>query len=210
MKTAEYEKKIQDIITTNNISFYEICEKGYAILKEENSTDAFCTFINQLNAIRGDKADDIMGESRNRIQKNHDVYGNMWNEILMVLFKKRLPQKKFYDELWKSIYESPILDTDEAKVYALYMTCISYTIPYYQPQNVMRMSQEEFETYSKKLATDMDKVRCMVAYPFEQKTERASALLSIINQCEDDKEKTMIMARIIDYVDAMARLSGMA
>ncbi|MBP3469599.1 MAG: hypothetical protein J6K26_08800 [Lachnospiraceae bacterium] len=50
----------------------------------------------------------------------------------------------------------------------------------------------------------------MITYPFAQRTERAAALLAILENCSDDKEKTVVLAHIMDCADAIARVDGQA
>ena len=206
----EYRKQIIELLEMESLHLYEVCQKAIGILKEAEDLKLFCFFVDGMCELRTQRYIELTDDLRSQIEKSNDEYGDMWNEVVKVLFRKQLSQERFYEELWGSIAHSTVLGTNEDQAYALYIVCMNPSIPYYQPRKVIRMENAEFAGYVKKLDEKFKETRCMITYPFAQRTERAAALLAILENCSDDKEKTVVLAHIMDCADAIARVDGQA
>ncbi len=204
MENEKYKAQIKELMEQKDICYYDICKRGLGILKEAQQPALFQHFVEEIGEyFRGGYAENPK-EINELLEKNHREYGRMWNEVVNLLFRRQMPKEVFYEELWKNIVASAILDDKEGQVYALYTICMSIAIPYYQPRNVMRMENEEFAEYREQLKELIKEAQCMLAFPFTQKTERAAAVLAVLQQCRDDKEKTVLLADIINYNSAIA------
>ena len=207
MNKQGYEKQITQLIDGAESSIYEICEGGNRILTEAESPELLRFFLEKISVVRADRV--IVSEQKMvEMQNGEGQYGKMWAETLKILLYQGVEQEEFYKKLWESIYHFPVLDTDNARVYALLFTSLNQCIPYYQPKNVIRMEDGEYAAYVAKLMENIKAAGCMFGYPFTQRTERASALLSILEQCESSEERVVVLANMLDFAEAIGNMAG--
>ena len=118
-----------------------------------------------------------------------EMYGQMINGMLAALLTKNLSVNEFYEELWGAIVDNPILKEEKVKVFALYYIWIDMRIPYFQLDKGIKMSNEEFADITRQRLDDIKKMRFIMTAPLEQKTERASLLLNMLDTVKEKKEK---------------------
>ena len=67
----------------------------------------------------------------------------------------------------------------------------------------MEMSNEDFSDYSKKMFSKIAKADYILRFPFDQKTQRSSQLLDLLDECETQEEKCVLMVKILNLKDEM-------
>lgn len=125
-------------------------------------------------------------------------YGKMIDGILEAALQKRLPEEEFYQMLWDAISSNLMLEDDKAKVFAIYYLWIDVRIPYFGLETGLRMENEEFKMLTKKGLNDIKKSRFILTTPMEQRTERASLLLRVLDSIEDERERAVLMVHMMD------------
>lgn len=126
-----------------------------------------------------------------------ECYGKMVNGLLEATLRKKLPVEEFYQALWKAIAENPVLEDEKEKVFAVYYIWIDVRIPYFELEQGIKMSNADFMEITKKRLEDIKRIRFIMTAPLEQKTERASLLLKMLEGVPDEKERTVLMAQIM-------------
>ena len=126
-----------------------------------------------------------------------EMYVQMINGMLAALLTKNLSVNEFYEELWGAIVDNPILKEEKVKVFALYYIWIDMRIPYFQLDKGIKMSNEEFADITRQRLDDIKKMRFIMTAPLEQKTERASLLLNMLDTVKEKKEKTVLMVHML-------------
>ena len=59
------------------------------------------------------------------------------------------------------------------------------------------MSDDDYQNVCQKLSEDIKKARFILHVPTEQKTERASRIVKLLENLQDDKEKAVLMSQIL-------------
>lgn len=125
-------------------------------------------------------------------------YGKMIDGSLEALLVENLPISEFYRRLWEVIQNNTILISEKQKAFALYYIWIDARIPYFELEEGLKMSNKEYREYLKEYEKALKKARFILFTPTEQKTQRASRLISLLNDLPDDEVKAVLMAQILD------------
>ena len=112
----------------------------------------------------------------------------------------------FYAALTEYIMTDKNLLDDGARAIAIFDCCIDKRLPYacVDLTSGVQMSDEEFKLYLGSLEEKIDKINYIINANLEQKTERAALLLREIDCCKDFKEKTVLLAAVLNRYEADA------
>ena len=121
------------------------------------------------------------------------------------LMSERLNNEKFYARLWDSIRNTPLFDSRDAQICILYLSCENMCIPYYTFRNDMQIDEEQYQECIEGLYDDITVARSLVFQPCRQYTERAAALLELLDEKEDEK-KVVFFAQMIKLIEMKAKL----
>ena len=137
-------------------------------------------------------------ESEERLlrKQNLDVINVLFEQQLL----KNLPPKEFYKKVWEVVIQSSSLDTENAKIFALYVIRSDARIPYFQLNlnDSVQMSNETFAKYSQSLNIYIQKAQFISRTNlFEQRTSRASVLLDLIDELKSREEKAVLMSHLL-------------
>lgn len=129
------------------------------------------------------------------------AYGKLIDGALEALLQKNMNCEKFYAELWDFIENSPILTEKKQKAFALYFIWIDARIPYYELEPGIKMENDKFKSMTDKLQEILVKARFILFTPTEQRTERASRLLKLLEETDRDEEKAVVLAHIMGILE---------
>lgn len=129
------------------------------------------------------------------------TYGKMIDGALEALLRRGLSKADFYGELWSFINESKMLSDKKLKAFTLYYLWIDVRLPYFELEEGIKMSNEDFIDISKNLTEEIKRIRFILNTPTDQKTERASRLVNMIENLVSQEEKTVLMAHILRLND---------
>lgn len=134
-----------------------------------------------------------------QLQKYEKEYSNLIDGILNKLVMRHCEKKEFYSELWESIMHSNIVcEGKNEKIFAIAKIWSDTRIPYFQVKDGIKMSDEEFSEIIKNNKERLQEVTFILNCQYEQRTETSSLLLEILEKCKDNKEKAVVMAKIIE------------
>lgn len=155
--------------------FYEHSEEG--TFGEQNPTDAIFDVSEQFQLVSS--------------------YGKMIDGALEALLRQNMPCKEFYAKLWEYIAKDTILSGAKEKAFALFYIWIDVRIPYFELEPGLKMSNEVYQEVSGKLRALIKKARFILYAPVEQKTERASRILKLVDGVQDEKERAVLTAWVL-------------
>lgn len=131
-------------------------------------------------------------------KKLHKQYSELVDALFEQILSKNLPVEIFYQKIWEIITTAPSFDDDDARIFALYYIWIDARVPYFKLEDGLFMSNKEFQECSELLHTTIQKARFILRTNlFEQRTSRASVLLSLIEGLKTEQEKAVLMAHIL-------------
>lgn len=118
--------------------------------------------------------------------------------ILNSALKRKASREEFYSLLWHSIVDDKAMfqEVDDI-IYAIYMLWMDESIPYYELEEGIRMSNEQFAEISLKNKALIKKAFYILRAPLEQRTETCALLLNLLSECETEEDKAVVMAQIM-------------
>lgn len=131
-------------------------------------------------------------------------YGKMVDTFLLDLQKKSLPEMQFYCELWKYIQHSPKLDTNKARIFALYDVAIDKSIPYHyiDRRGMLSMENDEFRSINHDIGDEVfEMLEHILVAPFDQRTQQASLIVKMLDSYSDYKYKTVFLTHLIGFFE---------
>lgn len=130
------------------------------------------------------------------------LHGEMVDAALVSYIRKGLSQKwsreVFYEHFWKFIRENVMWETPEEKAFAIYYIAIDARTPYFNVGIGLKMNDDDFSHIQDEIFDVYRQFLFINAMEFEQKTEKASLIVNLIDSLDSQEAKTVLMARIID------------
>lgn len=218
MSVTECRLKIDEILSKSRIESeldkINVCASIYHEIIKENALAAEMLqyFLEKSYDFRNTSGSQVLikdydiTESEERLlrKRNFDVINALFEQQL----SKNLPQKEFYKKVWEVVIQSPSLDSEKAKIFALYVIRSDVRTPYYQLNldNSVLMSNEAFANCSQSLKEYIQKAQFILRTNlFEQRTSRASVLLDLIEELKSREEKAVLMSHLL----AMQQLASL-
>lgn len=191
-----------------------VAEIYYLILQEEDRAEAFRYFLENIEDIESaeDQGTEILF-AKDDIEKIMRDCTRFAQGILDKIIGKKLDEDEFYRELWeKGIEKNEFLSGDEEKIYVLYCIWLDGRIPYFKLETGILMENERFSEIAKSKEDVIKKLIFIFNSDFSQRTEWGSHLIKILESCETEEEKAVMMAQILSlsehkaYKEFMGRL----
>lgn len=173
------------------------------IQKEENPTAAFQYFLENADEVVSSEEEEIensfTAEESKRLQKKCDV---LIAGIIENLLAENTSAQEFYQRLWTDgICNNALLQDEKEKAYTLYRIWQDSRIPYFQLDQGMKMSNETFMECSEKNRHLIKKAFFIINSSFEQRSQQGDLLLRVINECETDEDKVVVMVQILGNIE---------
>lgn len=150
----------------------------------------------------------ITEEQLKRLQES---YGGLVDQLLQLLVRSRPTEEDFYSGIWK-IITNPALEGDQARAFALYWVLIDKRIPYFQIDEGLRMSGDDWRSLLAKTRLEQKRMRFILYSQFDQANQRADLLLrELDSKMDQPAERIILMASILWALeDDRQRAAGMA
>jgi hypothetical protein len=133
--------------------------------------------------------------SADELDELKSTYGKVVDGLLDMQFTRKPPEDEFYKEL-DALIHNPVFRTDQSRAFALYWTLIDNRTPYFQIEQGLRLSDDDFIALGRKLRTETARVRFILASKFDQRSEEADVLLRELDALEGP-ERVRVMAYIL-------------
>lgn len=143
-------------------------------------------------------------EGLDKLYYYYDRYQSLIHGLIECLTAGNPDEKKFYEALWLFIENGPvILPEEDDRIFAWMFAWRDRKTPYFQMKEGMEMSNERFSEISKNMFSKIAKADYILRFPFDQKTQRSSQLLDLLDECETQEERCVLMVKILNLKDEM-------
>lgn len=116
--------------------------------------------------------------------------------------KKRVTEETFYAELWERIWDDIVLPTHEDRTAFLQILWADFRIPYFQIDEGVSLSEEEFKSIVDKINPSLQKGQFIMYANIPNKTQRASLLIDVANGLDGDVERIVFWGVLIGSLRA--------
>lgn len=205
-----YEKEIINLLQTLKGEKIDICGEiyRYIIETDEKPAEIMRFFLENSEDIESSEEKEASklftdGELLDCKEK----YGKIVNGILKKLLSERKCPTEFYEELWKEINVEQIFDSERSRIFALFYIWIDARIPYYQLPDGLSIEEETYREIMKKMSEKLRRARFILCYGLKEWTQVASLLCQILNEVDDEAEKAVLLAGILQLSNYTARVT---
>lgn len=204
----DYKKEIERLLKTLKGERINICAEIYRCIIEatENQEQLFRYFLEISEDIEGDTEGDTEAEQAFTKGERLDCkeqYGKIVDGILEKILLQRKTPDEFYEELWKSINSKDVFETEKSRMFALYYVWIDARIPYYQLEDGLNIDKETYVATVKKVSEKARHARFILCCGLKQWTEVTSQLCKLLDETENEIEKCVLLANILQIYNYM-------
>ena len=116
------------------------------------------------------------------------------------LYDRGLDKDTFYKELWDFIKSDLQYTDDKAKSVAIFNCFKTKKVPYMDVSKALSMDSDEFDSYfdAAKESSYLKDIIRVHNFGFDQKTEKYSMMLDILESCDDVKMRTILLMLLVD------------
>lgn len=186
---------------------YDITAEIFRMIKEEKEPDsALQYFLMNANGIESSEEKEAeIFFTVTEINEYEKKFGKLVEGIIDKLISQKLEEDEFYSQIWNRI-ERPDseFETEKEKVFALYKIWMNRKVPYFKLSDGMKMQNEKYKNIATEKMMQVKKASFIVNSEFEQRTEKSSLLLDLIEQCESEEEKVVMLALILTMSEKRA------
>ncbi len=203
MISKEFTEALSVILEDTDRAGIDAAQEVYRLIVcQEDQSDVLQYFLEnavEIQTFREENqslyfTDETLYSLKNRCNKLIDG-------ILTKLLQQGLECGKFYRKLWNSIQDGALLDLEEEKIYALYYLWIDIRLPYFSLDKGIYMENDKFREISDKRCKEIKKACYILEAPLQQRTEQTSLIIQILEGCESEEEKAVILAQIFSYLE---------
>lgn len=198
-RVEKSKRDIFELLKTASGEKIDICYEVYSKITScpGNEPELLCFFMEQSEQIDSNEEQSV--EVIFSEEEKHQYisrYGKIIDGILEILIGKDLKEDIFYQELWNSI-NTNIFDSPKLRAFAVYFIWIDMRMPYFKLEPGIKMSGDEYREIRKSIVRDIQRARFIMSIPMDQKTERASRLVHMLDLVEDENKKAVLMTQIL-------------
>jgi len=208
MKEIKKKKKIVDCLQMSHSSWQNLCNDLAGIMSDmdTNKESLFQWILVNYERYLSDTQIPVTEEQDNETWKTLlNKYSDLIKGLLHALLIDNLPEDVFYQAVWDRIQKEDLLAEKDGLSVLLYVLMTSLYIPYFQLPEGIKMEDSEYRGLSEKHSQEIRRILFALVAPLAQKTERASILLNLLQNCADEKERAVMMSFIIHYSMRLAR-----
>lgn len=198
------ENRTKDILENAPGNKYDV----YYVLCNEcisNSQEPYKTLMEVLKyskSIGADDGSEPANISTEEIKNAEQKYIDLLNEIVQVIVQDNPTEEEFYKKLYENVFISQLLPQN-SKSKAILTKILAedvMLIPYYQAENLLQMSNEEYRDYLERIKPNVLKALHMLNRNFETLTEIASQLYNILDDIEIREDKIVFISAVLAVI----------
>lgn len=188
-----------ELLSNAKGEIFDICAEIYhRILLSKEQEQMFRAFLEKGPDIESNNSKDVDAYfTASKIQTLKRSCEDLVEGILNKLMLLNLSEEDFYNKLWSSVQNDSIFSTEEEKIYALYSIYCDRCIPYFQLENGIKMSNEDFAAIREELNEDIKKAVYILNSKLDQKTEVASLIIKLLNSYDSIEKQSVLLANIL-------------
>lgn len=185
-----------------------LCAVAYQIIKGSSPDERASILEEFVKGFRGTPTDGSMklptvitkAEERGLMER----YGNYVDQKIEELIEDNLEEHEFYEKLATFIVSDSMLQDGTAGAIAIFDCVIDKRFPYHRVDvsKALTMDHERYLEIIKTIGDDkLEQLDSALNYDFNQKTERASVVLSLIGARENYEERVVMMSRVLAHFE---------
>ena len=131
-------------------------------------------------------------------QQNEEELTDLEKRIVSNLIDSNIEESAFYSELCTKLGDDTLLSSIEDKAIFLALLWEDPQIPYYQLEEGRVMDNKQYGTIISKIRDPLDKAFFILNAKLHYKTQRSSLLIKVANTLENEDERIVFWAVLLD------------
>lgn len=196
------------VIVSHAQTDVNLCAVAYKMMKACDSEERAQVFEEFIKSVRRDESDGSMKlpvvitkrEEANLMSR----YGSYVDQKLEQLLKENLEEGEFYVKLTDFIFNDEMLQDGKAGSIAIFDCVIDKRLPYHKldTTSAITMDNDQFAEVMKSIGDEaLEAIDSAMSHDFDQKTERAGVVLSLIESRERREERAAMLIRAFSYYE---------
>lgn len=128
------------------------------------------------------------------------------NRVISNLIQENVTAEQFYQELYEKLTDSSLIPSAEVRVIFLHILWRDRRIPYFQLEKGVEMDSEQYQQIIDKIRPSLDKGNYILNTQLRYKTQRSSLLMDVANKLENDTDRVVFWAVLLDRILRMEQL----
>lgn len=201
MIKQELLKVIKDYKSSLTCTINAIYDFIYA-QEEENRFQYFSIFMDEID-IQDIEFDEASSEEIDQPEntENQSEIIQLKNTILSNNIYSGKEKNEFYQELWNKMNDASLIRDDEMRKLFLKYLWIDRRIPYYKLGEGCLMEDDEFAYRVEQIRDLLKQALFITGIKWSQKTERASHLIKLADQINDDRTRAVFWGIAIGFIE---------
>ena len=191
------------ISKTDKMSEEKVLEVVNLIKEKNDHATIITTAINDLDSKQLVKVlEEKIPKTIEEIKNVESKYIALINEIVEVMVQENMKLDSFYKRLYESIFLSNILQQNN-KTRAVFLKILSENVrflPYYQAENLLIMTNDEYREHFQNLKPYILKAMHMLNRNFDSLTEIASQIYQIEKSVPNDTDQIVFLSAILGMI----------
>lgn len=194
-------KKILDDSTLNEVDVFINLFKD-VLRSSENAGQCLQMIIELSDQYSFEEDAEPIATSIKRINEIGDVYFSLLRETVAAVSKKSETVEEFYSTLYEAVFNSLLFpENDEEKGILLYFIAKKQPlIPFYPLENPLKMDDADYKSTIDKIEPYIKKAIYILNRNLPSRTEEASQLLRIASKIENEAERIVFIAVVVNIL----------
>lgn len=210
MEKKDFTERLWEQLEGHKVNVEDTCTAVWGLIQRQADSDKeqyFRCFLNEIDLLDFTFENDIEVAITNK-ESLFDKINNLEKQIVGTLTKENPTEELFYHSVWEKIND-PLLFSDNPSQIAFLMSLwTDPRIPYFHLEAGCSMENEEYQKISRSISQQIKKARFILCTSIQQKTQRASLIMSIADSILDEREKTVFWAKILTYPGSPPNISA--
>lgn len=130
---------------------------------------------------------------------NYSKSDKLIDGLLDEVINRKLEAGEFYRTIWEKL--NILFEDEKKRIYAFFRIWMDGRIPYYNLEEGITMSNEEFQEKIAKQKDNIKKAIFIMNMNYSQKTERSSLIIDILEKCDSDKDKAVVLSQAFSALE---------
>lgn len=206
---GKWKERISEIINNIEMNILDVYFRLFSeCLKDTtNPEQKFRYIIENVQGTTFSDNGESLYISGSIINNYKDQYTRELSEYIRMLSERNYTEDEFYRILYRYVFNGELYPKETAiQSYLLYLLAEKLPgIPYYQTENLLKLSNEEYRMIVGRIHPQIEKAVAMLNRHFESKTEETSQLYYISQNLASDEERIVYWSVVMSIMRAISK-----
>ena len=127
-------------------------------------------------------------------------------KLIANMVAEHVEEREFYLKLWEQVSDDLQYAQEIDKICVLVALSVDPRIPYFKLGQALKMDNGQYQTVANTIEQQISKAFFALRCGYEQNTEVASQLYSILQEIEDEEKRIVFLATIVGFFNAKYKM----